>query len=341
MAVSLACCPHEAAAAPAAVSSRVPLAVVLHSSGFSLGYAGRAGSGGSAAGATTMAERTLGVIGGSGLYELPGLEAVEPTRVRTPFGDPSDEIIAGRLGGVRLLFLPRHGRGHRLLPSELPFRANVWALKSLGADSLLAVSAVGSLREEIVPGHLVVPDQFIDRTRGRQAESTFFGRGVVAHVQFADPFCPLLSRALVEAARSAGATVHGGGTYVCMEGPAFSTRAESLLYRSWGAHVIGMTNLQEAKLAREAELCFATLALATDYDCWHEAHDDVQIGDVLAVIAANVDRARRTLAALAPRLPEPGGCACGRALEHAIITDRAVIPADVKRDLAPIAGRYL
>jgi 5'-methylthioadenosine phosphorylase len=164
---------------------------------------------------------------------------------------------------------------------------------------------------------------------------------VVAHVQFADPFCPLLSRALVDAARSAGATVHGGGTYVCMEGPAFSTRAESQLYRSWGAHVIGMTNVQEAKLAREAELCFATLALATDYDCWHEAHDDVQIADVLAVIAANVERARRTLAALAPRLPAPGGCACGRALEHAIITDRAVIPADVKRDLAPIAGRYL
>ena len=194
---------------------------------------------------------------------------------------------------TRLLFLPRHGRGHRLLPSELPFRANVWALKSLGADCLLAVSAVGSLREEIAPGHVVVPDQFIDRTRGRQAESTFFGRGVVAHVQFADPFCPRLSRALVDAARSAGATVHAGGTYVCMEGPAFSTRAESHLYRSWGAHVIGMTNLQEAKLAREAELCFATLALATDYDCWHAGHDDVQIEEILKVLAANVDLARR------------------------------------------------
>ncbi len=288
-----------------------------------------------------MAERTLGVIGGSGLYELPGLEDVERTRVRTPFGDPSDEIVAGRLGGTRLLFLPRHGRGHRLLPSELPFRANVWALKSLGADCLLAVSAVGSLREEIAPGHVVVPDQFIDQTRGRQAESTFFGRGVVAHVQFADPFCPLLSGALVHAARAAGAMVHAGGTYVCMEGPAFSTRAESQLYRSWGAHVIGMTNLQEAKLAREAELCFATLALATDYDCWRAGHDDVQIEEILRLLAANVELARRTVAALAPRLPAPDGCPCPRALEHAIITDRAAIPANVKRDLAPIAGRYL
>jgi len=287
-----------------------------------------------------MAERTLGVIGGSGLYELPGLDAVERKRVRTPFGDPSDEIVVGRLGDTRLLFLPRHGRGHRLLPSELPFRANVWALKSLGADCLLAVSAVGSLREEIAPGHVVVPDQFIDRTRGRQAESTFFGRGVVAHVQFADPFCPRLAPALVDAARSAGATVHSGGTYVCMEGPAFSTRAESHLYRSWGAHVIGMTNLQEAKLAREAELCFATLALATDYDCWHAGHDDVQIEEILKVLAANVDLARRTVAAMVSRLP-PADCPCPRALEHAIITDRALIPADVRRDLAPIAGRYL
>jgi 5'-methylthioadenosine phosphorylase len=287
-----------------------------------------------------VSDPALGVIGGSGLYELPGMTDVRWRRVRTPFGDPSDEIVAGRLGDTRLLFLPRHGRGHRLLPSELPFRANVWALKSLGADCLLAVSAVGSLREEIAPGHVVVPDQFIDRTRGRQAESTFFGRGVVAHVPFADPFCPLLARALVEAARSAHATVHTGGTYVCMEGPAFSTRAESHLYRSWGAHVIGMTNLQEAKLAREAELCFATLALATDYDCWHSGHDDVQIEEILKVLAANVDLARRTVAELVSRIPAPD-CACPRALEHAIITDRALIPADVRRDLAPIAGRYL
>jgi 5'-methylthioadenosine phosphorylase len=288
-----------------------------------------------------MAERTLGVIGGSGLYELPGLADVERVRVTTPFGDPSDEFVVGRLGATRLIFLPRHGRGHRLLPSELPFRANLWGLKHLGADTVLAVSAVGSLREEIVPGHVVVPDQLIDRTRGRTEESTFFGRGVVAHVQFADPFCKVVSGALVGAARSAGATVHAGGTYVCMEGPAFSTRAESELYRSWGAQIIGMTNLQEAKLAREAELCFATLALATDYDCWHPHHEDVQIEDILAVIAANVDLARKTVAALAATLPARTGCPCPTALQNAIITDRAVIPAQVKQDLAPIAGRYL
>jgi 5'-methylthioadenosine phosphorylase len=288
-----------------------------------------------------MADRTLGVIGGSGLYELPGLEGVEQIAVRTPFGEPSDALVCGRLGGTTLVFLPRHGRGHRLLPSELPFRANLWAMKSLGVDAVLAVSAVGSLREEIVPGHVVVPDQFIDRTRARTDDSTFFGRGVVAHVQFADPFCPVLSQALVGAVRAAGATVHAGGTYVCMEGPAFSTRAESVLYRSWGGHVIGMTNLQEAKLAREAEICFATMALATDYDCWHPHHADVQIDEILKVIAANVELARRTVAQLAPALPPRTGCPCPTALASAIITDRTAIPADVKRDLAPIAGRYL
>jgi 5'-methylthioadenosine phosphorylase len=288
-----------------------------------------------------MSEPLLGVIGGSGLYELPGLADVERVRARTPFGDPSDEIVVGRLGGTRLAFLPRHGRGHKLLPSELPFRANVYALKQLGAEWLVAVSAVGSLREEIAPGHVVVPDQFIDRTRGRTEESTFFGRGVVAHVQFADPFCAPLSKALAEAASGQGATVHQGGVYVCMEGPLFSTRAESNLYRSWGAHVIGMTNLQEAKLAREAEMCFATMALATDYDCWRSGHDDVAIDDILRVLAANVDLARRTVADVAGRLPPRTRCGCGRALEHAIITSRDAIPAQAKRDLAPIAGKYL
>jgi 5'-methylthioadenosine phosphorylase len=286
-----------------------------------------------------MAERTLGVIGGSGLYELPGLEAVERVRLETPFGDPSDEFVIGRLGGTRLVFLPRHGRGHRLLPSELNFRANLYGMKKLGAEWVLAVSAVGSLREEIAPGHVVVPDQFIDRTRGR--ESTFFGRGVVAHVQFADPVCPALSKTLAAAARAEGATVHQGGVYVCMEGPAFSTRAESHLYRSWGAHVIGMTNLQEAKLAREAELCLATMALSTDYDCWNTAHADVQIEDILRVLAANVDLARRTVTRLAASLPARTGCPCPTALANAIITDRAMIPESVRRDLAPIAGRYL
>jgi 5'-methylthioadenosine phosphorylase len=288
-----------------------------------------------------MSESLLGVIGGSGLYELPGLTDVERVRVGTPFGDPSDEIVLGRLGSTRLAFLPRHGRGHRLLPSELPFRANVYAMKTVGAAWLVAVSAVGSLREEIAPGHVVVPDQFIDRTRGRTDESTFFGRGIVAHVQFADPFCAPLSKAVATAARGQGATVHDGGVYVCMEGPHFSTRAESHLYRSWGAHVIGMTNLQEAKLAREAELCFATMALATDYDCWRTGHDDVAIDDILRVLAANVELARRTVASLAGALPDRGGCACGRALEHAIITSRDAIPSQVKRDLAPIAGKYL
>ena len=286
-----------------------------------------------------MAEPTLGVFGGSGLYELPGLEAVERVAIETPFGDPSDEFVIGRLGGTRLVFLPRHGRGHRLLPSELNFRANLYGMKTLGAEWVLAVSAVGSLREDIAPGHVVVPDQFIDRTRGRQ--STFFGRGVVAHVQFADPVCPTLSKALVEAARAEQATVHAGGVYVCMEGPHFSTRAESHLYRSWGAHVIGMTNLQEAKLAREAEICLATMALATDYDCWNTAHGDVQIEEILRVLQANVELARRTVTRLAGSLPARTGCPCPNALANAIITDRAAIPESVRRDLQSIAGRYL
>ena len=261
-----------------------------------------------------MGEPTLGVIGGSGLYELEGLADVERRRVPTPFGDPSDELVVGRLGGTRLAFLPRHGRGHRVLPSELNFRANVFAMKTLGVEWILAVSAVGSLKKEIAPGHVVVPDQLIDRTR--QRPSTFFGRGIVAHVGFADPYCPNLSRAVADAARGAGATVHVGGTYVCMEGPLFSTRAESHLYRSWGASVIGMTNLQEAKLAREAEICFATMALATDYDCWRTGHDDVAIEDILKVLAANVDLARRTIAGVAGSLPERT-CACSRAAREA------------------------
>src|SRR2546426_1385090 len=286
-----------------------------------------------------MAEPTLGVLGGSGLYDLPGVEGVERVGVDTPFGQPSDELVIGRLGGTRLVFLPRHGRGHRLLPTEINFRANVFALKRIGVEWIVAVSAVGSLREEIAPGHVVVPDQFIDRTR--QRASTFFGRGVVAHVQFADPLCPNLGRVLAEAARVEGATVHAGGVYVCMEGPHFSTRAESHLYRSWGAHVIGMTNLQEAKLAREAEICLATMALATDYDCWNAAHGDVQIEDVIRVLVANVDLARRTIARVAGRLPERRGCPCPTALDHAIITDRAAIPATVRRELAPLLRRHL
>jgi 5'-methylthioadenosine phosphorylase len=283
--------------------------------------------------------RTIGVIGGSGLYDMPGLAGVEHVRVTTPFGDPSDDFVCGTLAGTRLVFLPRHGRGHRLLPSEINFRANMFGMKQLGAEWVIGVASVGSLREEIAPGHLVVPDQLIDRTF--QRPSTFFGNGIVAHVSFADPFCSVLGAALTEAARRVGAAVHPRGTYVCMEGPQFSTRAESFLYRQWGADVIGMTNLQEAKLAREAELCFATLALATDYDCWHERHADVVIGDVLRILQENVATAQRVVAETLAALPAARTCACASALEHAIITDRARIPATVKQDLQLLIGKYV
>jgi 5'-methylthioadenosine phosphorylase len=283
--------------------------------------------------------KIVGVIGGSGLYDMPGLEDVERVRLTTPFGDPSDEFVCGTLSGTRLVFLPRHGRGHRILPSELNFRANIYGMKKLGAEWIIAVASVGSLREEIAPGHLVVPDQLIDRTIHRP--STFFGNGIVAHIGFADPFCPVVSEALIEAARRIGATVHGGGTYVCMEGPQFSTRAESLWYRQWGAAIIGMTALQEAKLAREAEMCFATLALATDYDCWHETEADVVAGDILRVLSENVASAQRVIAESVGQLHSPRTCACARALEHAIITDRACIPESAKRDLDIIIGKYI
>jgi 5'-methylthioadenosine phosphorylase len=278
------------------------------------------------------------VIGGSGLYDLADLEDVERVRLSTPFGDPSDEYVVGTLEDCRVAFLPRHARGHRLLPSELNFRANVHGMKQLGVSQLLSVGAVGSLRAEIVPGHVVVPDQFIDRTFDRRA--TFFGDGVVAHVQFGDPVCKELARAVTGASRDAGATVHQGGTYVCMEGPQFSTRAESNLYRSWNASVIGMTNLQEAKLAREAELCFASLALCTDYDCWHESEDEVDAASILAVLHANATLAASTVAMLARALPSDD-CACRHALEFAIVTDRATIPAATRERLALIAGKYL
>jgi 5'-methylthioadenosine phosphorylase len=278
------------------------------------------------------------VIGGSGLYELEELRDVERVRIDTPFGAPSDDYVLGSLGGVRVAFLPRHGRGHRILPSELNFRANVHGMKQLGVGFLLSVGAVGSLKEEIAPGHVVVPDQFIDRTFSRTA--TFFGDGVVAHVQFGDPVCPALARVADAAARAEGATVHTGGTYVCMEGPQFSTRAESNLYRSWGAAVIGMTNLHEAKLAREAELCFASLALCTDYDCWHAEAAEVDINAVLEVLRANAALAAQTVARVAGSLPSEE-CACRRALETAIVTDRASIPARTRERLQLIAGKYL
>lgn len=286
-----------------------------------------------------MSQPIIGVIGGSGLYQMDGLTAMREVTVATPFGKPSDKLVRGKLGGNELVFLPRHGKGHRLLPTEVNYRANIFALKKMGVERIISVSAVGSLRADIAPGHLVVPDQFIDRTS--QRPSTFFGKGLVAHVSLADPFCKHLSGVLAESAEQAGATVHRGGTYVCMEGPQFSTRAESHLYRSWGAQVIGMTNLQEAKLAREAEICFATLALATDYDCWNEEAGDVDIDSVMAVLQNNVALAQRTIGAALGRLTEARDCRCATALKDAIITDRRAIPRKLRQDLKPLIGKYL
>lgn len=282
---------------------------------------------------------TLGVIGGSGLYQMSGMQKGEWVSVDTPFGAPSDDYFVGEIEDVRVVFLPRHGRGHRILPSELNFRANIYGMKKLGVEQLIAVSAVGSLKKEIAPGEIVIPDQFIDRTRGRIG--TFFGRGIVAHVAFADPMCGELTQLLAEVGRDTGATIHQGGTYVCMEGPQFSTRAESYLYRSWGADIIGMTNLQEAKLAREAELCFATLALATDYDCWNTEHGDVVIEDVLAILGKNVATAQTIIRRAIPRLARTRSCLCAQALKDAIITDRTVIPPSIKQELQLLIGKYL
>jgi 5'-methylthioadenosine phosphorylase len=286
-----------------------------------------------------MGSGVIGVIGGSGLYRMQGLERIREVEVKTPFGKPSDKLVRGRLAGVELVFLPRHGPGHRWLPTEVNFRANTFAMKKMGVERIISVSAVGSLREEIAPGHVVIPDQFIDRTT--QRPSTFFGRGLVAHVSLADPFCRDLSSVLASAANSEGANVHAGGTYLCMEGPQFSTRAESHLYRSWGAHVIGMTNLQEAKLAREAEICFATLALATDYDCWNESAGDVEIDHVLAVLKQNVDLAQRTIRRAVTQVSSARSCACASALKDAIITERARIPKKLRAELRPLIGKYL
>ncbi|TYO98814.1 methylthioadenosine phosphorylase [Geothermobacter ehrlichii] len=287
-----------------------------------------------------MSEPVIGVVGGSGLYEMEGLKDVCEERVETPFGEPSDLLVTGRLGDARLVFLPRHGRGHRLLPSEVNYRANIYALKKLGVEQVISVSAVGSMKEEIVPGHIVIPDQFFDRTAGRR-DSTFFGEGVVGHVQFADPVCLRLAGLLATAARQVGAVVHEGGTYICMEGPQFSTRAESRIYRSWGVDIIGMTNVSEAKLAREAELCYATIALATDYDCWHEGHDDVSVEAVVALIKKNVALAKRIIAAAVELLTTQRSCGCGSALAYAIMTDRKLIPPVTREKLDLIIGKYL
>jgi 5'-methylthioadenosine phosphorylase len=281
----------------------------------------------------------IGIIGGTGLYQMEGFTGVREVAVDTPFGAPSDSLMVGELEGRAVAFLPRHGRGHRILPHELNFQANVFAMKSLGVEFLLSVSAVGSLKQEYAPTDMLVPDQFIDRTRQRR--STFFGRGLVAHVAFAHPFCPELSKRMAESCAEASARHHVGGTYVCIEGPQFSTLAESRLYRSWGADVVGMTNLQEAKLAREAELCYATLAMVTDYDCWHPEHDAVTADAVMAVLGQNVATARAVLRGVVRRLPQPRECECSRALRHAILTAPELVPEAVKRELAPIVGRYI
>lgn len=281
----------------------------------------------------------VGVIGGSGFYQMPGLSDIEEISPETPYGRPSDDIVVGTLEGERVAFLPRHGRNHSILPSELPARANVYAMKELGVEFLISVSAVGSLREEIAPLDMVTPDQLIDRTRGRA--STFFGDGVVAHAGFAEPFCPALRGILASATASSGAHVHKAGTYMVMEGPAFSTRAESLLYRSWGADVIGMTALPEAKLAREAELCYAILACSTDYDCWHPAEESVSADMILANLRQNVAVAQEAVRKAVATLPARRDCSCGNALHNAIVTPLATVPEQRLQQLKAIVGKYL
>ncbi|MDQ3169916.1 MAG: S-methyl-5'-thioadenosine phosphorylase [Acidobacteriota bacterium] len=281
----------------------------------------------------------IGIIGGSGLYDMAELTDREERTIETPFGDPSGPYVIATLRGRRVAFLARHGAGHRLLPGELNYRANIYGFKTLGVEWILSASAVGSLREDYKPLDLVIPDQFFDRTRGRI--STFFGSGLVAHVAFAHPFCGPLSSIAHESAVAAGASVHKGGTYVCMEGPQFSTLAESNLYRSWGFDIIGMTNLQEAKLAREAEMCYTTIALVTDYDCWHPSHDSVTIDLIVANLTQNATTAQQVIAAAVERLPVARDCECARALAHAIITRPDAIPASVKSALKPLVGRYI
>jgi 5'-methylthioadenosine phosphorylase len=281
----------------------------------------------------------IGIIGGSGLYDMAEVTDRQEVSLSTPFGEPSGPYLLGTLRGRRVAFLARHGAGHRLSPSELNFRANIFGFKALGVDYILSASAVGSLREEYKPLDIVIPDQFFDRTKGRA--STFFGGGLVAHVGFAHPFCRILSGIAHESGRAAGATIHRGGTYVCMEGPQFSTLAESKLYRSWGLDIIGMTNLQEAKLAREAEICYTTIALVTDYDCWHPDHDSVTVEMIVGNLTQNAKTAQAIIARAVERLPYERSCECATALKYALITRPDRIPDRLKKDLAPLVGKYL
>jgi len=281
----------------------------------------------------------IGIIGGSGLYAMPGLTDARELRVKTPFGDPSDAIVTGTLEGRRVGFLARHGRGHRLTPSEINYRANICALKMIGVERILSVSAVGSLRDDLPPLDFVIPDQFFDRTRLRLA--TFFGGGIVAHVGFDKPTCTILAAHIADACNTAGVKAHRSGTYVCMEGPQFSTLAESHTYRQLRFDVIGMTNLTEAKLAREAEICYATIAMVTDYDCWHPNHDSVTLDEIIQNLNLNTSNVQRVLREVVRELPEARSCKCGSALAHAILTDRAAISAATKKRLAPIIGKYI
>jgi 5'-methylthioadenosine phosphorylase len=285
------------------------------------------------------ARAVIGIIGGSGLYTMPGFEAHEEVRIETPFGDPSDAYIVGTLEGGEVAFLARHGRGHRISPSELNFRANIYGMKSLGVERILSLSAVGSLKEEHKPLDFVIPDQFFDRTRGRI--STFFTDGIVAHISFADPVCPQLATLVHESATQSGIPCKRGGTYLCMEGPAFSTRAESNIYRSWGMDVIGMTNLQEAKLAREAEICYVTIAMVTDYDCWHQEHDAVTVDEIVQNLTKNAENACALVRHVVSRIPKNRSCKCGSALKHAILTDRKLIPATARERLGLLLAPYL
>jgi 5'-methylthioadenosine phosphorylase len=286
-----------------------------------------------------MQRAQIGIIGGSGLYDMADVTEREEVKITTPFGEPSAPYLLGTLRGKRVAFLARHGGGHRVSPSELNFRANIFGLKALGVEYILSASAVGSLKEEYRPADIVIPDQFFDRTKGRP--SSFFGRGLVGHVGFAHPFCKILSGIAFDSGKRAGATVHKGGTYVCMEGPQFSTLAESKLYRSWGMDIIGMTNLQEAKLAREAEICYSTIALVTDYDCWHPDHDSVTVEMVMSTLAKNAATAQQIIAGAVEKLPYERTCECASALKYALVTRPEMVPDQVKKDLAPIIGRYI
>ena len=292
-----------------------------------------------AAGRSKKPQATIGIIGGSGLYSMQGLHNTREVRIKTPFGDPSDAIVTGLLEGKTVAFLARHGRGHRILPSEINYRANIYALKLLGVDRIISVSAVGSLKENLAPGEFLVADQFVDRTRHRV--STFFGAGLVAHVTFDKPTCPQVSHVLAEASEACRVTVHRKGTYICMEGPQFSTLAEAHMHRSLGFDVIGMTNVTEAKLAREAELCYGTIAMITDYDCWHPDHESVTGAQIIATLNQNAENAQRVLREAVKTMPAEHECKCGSALAHALITDRKLVPKATKKRLAAIIGKYI